>query len=250
MSELTRPARGKTVLQMLGGGAITIGVLLPLYLIDRQGTRLAILKLEMELAHAGASAAAKAQAPAPASAPDRPAIPTPVVVVPSPPPSREAELAQVTRALSELAKRVEEIAPPGAASRAAEVRDGERPVRITERLGPLDAPPASGFSERSARLTDLRVKVYYESRCLGLASEVSERLIAMGANPEPIETRQSRTGSSRLIYMGEDQAAAAATIADGLSTLIPVDIEPDTSGAAVGGPRLELTGVVACQRPR
>jgi len=252
MSEPTQPERGRMVLQMLGGAAITVAVLLPLYLIDRQSTNLAIAKLEMALAHVGAPAVAASPAAVPPAVPAPAAAPSPVVVVRSPPPTTaESELAQVTRTLSDLARRVEGLAPPGTAARTAGPADEERASRPgVARAAAFETPRSAESQERLARLVELRLKVYYESRCLGLVNEVAERLLKLHVNPELIETRQVRTGASRLVYMGDDQAAAAQAIADGLSSIIPVDIEPDTSGAAAGGPRLELTGAAPCQRLR
>lgn len=235
---------------MLGGAAITVAVLLPLYLIDRQNTKLAIAKLEMQLAHAGAPAVAASPAAVPAAVPAPAAAPPPVVVVRSPP-TGESELAQVTRTLSDLARRVEGLAPPGTAARTAGPADEERASRPgAARAAAFEAPRSAESPERLARVVDLRLKVYYESRCLGLVNEVAERLLTLHVNPELIETRQVRTGPSRLVYMGDDQAAAAETIADALSPIIPVDIDPDTTGAAAGGLRLELSGAAGCQRLR
>jgi len=102
------------VAQMLGGAAIAVAVLLPLYLLDRQATALAIAKLEFELAHSKASvgvqsvpttSTATLPASSPALAP--PAEQRGFTV------DRTLETAQITRALSDLARRVDALAAPG-----------------------------------------------------------------------------------------------------------------------------------------
>jgi hypothetical protein len=77
---------------------------------------------------------------------------------------------------------------------------------------PSDAR-AAAVAPVPARLTDVHVKVYYQSRCLGLASSVGKRLLALGANPGLLEARQTVSDVSRVTYMGVDHLPIAAAIA-------------------------------------
>jgi hypothetical protein len=234
--------RGGSILLVLGGAAIAVALLLPIFVLGQQANNLAIAKLQLELAQIRSSLSVQ---PAPGTAAATPAPPPPPTVSKGP----SEEVTQVTRAITELSRQIEGLTAQG------EGEGSQQRTAPTEPVVRESAPPPVPVVPRVVRrpattpnLEDVRVRVEYQERCLQMAVKVADRLISLGANPQVVEGSRRDLQVARAMYDTEEQLSTATQIAEGLAGVTPVDVIANEDGRALEMIRLQLAGDDTCGR--